>query len=297
MASLLKALKIIASVPRLALRANPIDYYQYLGDDVVEGESQAFQDPRKPLWLNLGYWADAPTYPEAATAMARLLGDAAALGPEDSQLDVGFGFAEQDFFWLREYGVPRITGLNITPMQVERARARASERGLSERLDLQLGSATEMPFEANGFTKVTALECAHHFPTREQFFSEAFRVLKPGGRLALTDAVPLPGHKRISLMTRIVLRRWASPIENYYDRNVYRDKLAACGFTNIQIKSIGDQVFPGALTYAELRRGGTPMEQAIVKLTPEVIAWGHKAWAPLGLTDYLVVTANKPAAN
>jgi microcystin synthetase protein McyJ len=285
---------VLSSMPRLLIRSDPVDYYKYLGDDVVEGTSERFRNPNKPLWLNLGYWKDAQKYVDAASGMARLLGDAAQLGPNDRQLDVGFGFAEQDFLWVSEYGVRHITGLNITPFQVERARQRVVERNLSDRLDLQVGSATEMPFAAASFNKVTALECAHHFPTREKFFAEAFRVLEPGGRLGLCDGVPQPGQP-LNLWTRMVLRRWASPVENYYDRNVYADKLRAIGFVNVQIRSIGDYVFPMTLRYSDMRNRGLSQEEAIVNLKPEEIEPGLKEWSKLGLTDYLLVTADKPA--
>src|SRR5262249_8501777 len=160
----------ILRTPKLLFSSNAVDYYQYLGDDVVEGKSDGFAESEKPLWLNLGYWKSARTYPEAATAMACLLADAAQLGPNDELLDVGFGFAEQDFLWLQKYGVKRITGLNITPMHVERANQRAKERKLDHKVDLRIGSATEMPFPDNSFDKVTALESAFHFNTREKFF-------------------------------------------------------------------------------------------------------------------------------
>lgn len=288
-------LKHVASMPRLLLRSDPADYYQYLGDDVVEGETQGFRDPKKPLWLNLGYWEKARTYPDAASAMAEQLGEAAGLNSQDSLLDVGNGFAEQDFYWLERFGVQHITGLNITPMQVERGKQRVAERGLQDRIDLHVGSATQTPFDPESFTKVTALECAHHFQTREDFFREAFRVLRPGGRLALADGVPAPGHKPANLFTKIVLRRWASPIENYYDRDVYKQKLEAIGFINVRCRPIGDSVFPGTLKYSELRRGGSKLEDTIIpELGPEDVAKALKSWAALGLTDYLIVSADKP---
>ena len=143
--SLLKHLKIWLSVPKLAWQADPVRYYEYLGDDVVGGEGSRPEALDRPLWLNLGYWQTARTYPEAASAMARLVAEAAQLGANDRLLDVGFGFAEQDFFWLEHYGVKSITGLNITPMQVERAKQRAAQRGLEARLDLRVGSATDVP--------------------------------------------------------------------------------------------------------------------------------------------------------
>lgn len=285
---------MITSMPRLLLRSDPADYYKYLGDDVVEGATTNFRDPAKPLWLNLGYWKDSRSYPEAASSMARLLGDALELKAEDRLLDVGFGFAEQDFLWLEEYGVSHITGLNITPMQVERARARAAERSLSDRLELQVGSATEMPFREPTFTKVSALECAHHFLTREQFFAEAFRVLQPGGRLGLCDGIPLPGQK-LTFFSRMVLRRWASPVENFYDRDTYKKKLEAIGFVNVKVRSIREHVFPGTLQYSKLRRSGMSLNEALVSLTPEQTRQLLEEWSKLGITDYVLATADKPA--
>src|SRR5262245_46317707 len=118
--------------PRVLLSGNPATYYEYLGDDVVEGERDGFVDPEKPLWLNLGYWESARSYPDAAAALATLVAEAARLDSSDELLDVGFGFAEQDLFWIQRYGVKRITGINVTAMQVEHARQRVRERRLED---------------------------------------------------------------------------------------------------------------------------------------------------------------------
>jgi len=294
--SVLKTLELLFVTPKFLLSGNPASYYEYLGDDVVEGEREGFVDPKKPLWLNLGYWETARTYPEAASALAKLVAEAAALGPSDEVLDVGFGFAEQDLFWVERYGVKHITGVNITSMQVERAKERVRERGLDGRIDLRVGSATEIPCDDGSFDKVTALECAHHFDTREQFFKEAFRVLRPGGRLATADGLPFPGRKPPNLVNRISLRRWCYPLANYYDRDQYRAKLEAIGFTNVTARSIRNYVFPACLKYNEMRRKGRTMSEAVVEITPEEVerCAGIEKWDVTGVTDYVIFAADKP---
>jgi hypothetical protein len=112
-----KTVALVVTTPRLLLNRDPVRYYEYLGDDVVEGEKTHFKDAGRPLWLNLGYWKHANTYPEAAAALACLLADHAELKRDDALLDVGFGFAEQDFLWLERYGVKHISGVNITPIR------------------------------------------------------------------------------------------------------------------------------------------------------------------------------------
>lgn len=251
------------------------------------------------LYLNLGYWEKAQTIDQACEAMAMLVGEAAGLGPDDDVVDAGFGFADQDIVWMRRFGPRRIIGLNVTPRQVRIGRERIRRLKLGDRIDLREGSATAMTLPDSSCDVVTALECAFHFDTREDFFAEAFRVLRPGGRLVLADVIrAAPGAD--GLRRRLQDFNWGRfarvfsiPPANAVRLDEYGAKLAAAGFDPVDVRSIRAQVYPG--WHRALRE-----DRALLRRLPLAGRVPYRflslfdTEAVYGAFDYVLAVARKP---
>lgn len=141
---------------------------------------------------NFGYWDQATT--TLREACENLMEKLLAFIPEKEGtiLDVACGKGATSRYLLKYYNPKDVTGINISKKQLGRCRANAPG------CNFFLMNATKLAFPDESFNNIICVEAAFHFNTREKFLHEASRVLKPAGRLVLSDilgryqAVPKP---------------------------------------------------------------------------------------------------------
>jgi arsenite methyltransferase len=157
----------------------------------------------------------------------------ANLRPGEVVLDIGSGGGMDSFLAARRVGPSgKVIGVDMTPAMLERATRTAQSSGITN-VEFRLGQAEKMPVE-DGSVDVVLSNCVINLcEDKGQVFREAYRVLRFGGRLEVSDMVtsaPLP------MESRQKAGEWAGCVSGALPESEYLDLIAQAGFSNISTR-------------------------------------------------------------
>ena len=193
-------------------------------------------------------------------------------------LDVACGLGATTRHLARYFPAANVVGVNFSEKQLGTARQKLPEGGFA-RMD-----AVKLAFQDASFDHVVCVEAAFHFDTRESFLREAHRVLKPGGRLVLSDIL-VPrwiGRLRSSVTVRNMT---LSPEE-------YRQSFAAAGFSDLEMVNAKTECVTRMARHH--RRWATERLAKSWNVRPFLRLMMFDLALLAGTDQYLLVSARKP---
>ena len=156
----------------------------------------------------------------------------ASLQPGQTVLDLGSGAGLDCFFAAKKVGeTGHVIGVDMTPEMIERAQSSAQRLNI-QNVEFRQGYLEALPVESNTVDVIISNCVINLAPDKSRVFAEAFRVLKPGAKLAVSDIVtdgPLPNAVKQSLSA------WAGCVAGAIEANEYIHMMEAVGFTHISI--------------------------------------------------------------
>ena len=158
----------------------------------------------------------------------------AEINPGETVLDLGSGGGIDVFLAANKVGEEgKVIGVDMTPEMVETAIKNAKEGGY-ENVEFKHGEIENLPVENNNIDVIISNCVINLTPNKSNAFKEAFRVLKPNGRILVSDLVT---EGEIPLEIRKNFEAWAGCIAGALDKQEYLETIRNAGFNEVEIVS------------------------------------------------------------
>jgi arsenite methyltransferase len=157
----------------------------------------------------------------------------ASLRPGETVPDLGSGGGIDCFLAARQVGEHgHVIGVDMTPAMLEKADRTKTQMGVTN-VEFRQGQIEALPVADNSVDVIMSNCVINLAPDKPQVFREAFRVLKPGGRLSVSDIVT---EGEFNEELRSDTARWAECVTGAIDADIYMGMMYQAGFEDIQIK-------------------------------------------------------------
>ncbi len=146
------------------------------------------------------------------------------------------GLAGPARYFAHRYGAD-VTGIELTPARVNGAQELTRLVGLQDRVRVVEGNVMAVPLPDASFDVVVSQEALLHVPDKERALAEAFRILKPGGRLAFTDWV---AHRPLTAADKELMWQGMA-VTTLFSPRAYGELIERSGFTLLSVEDLTTQ--------------------------------------------------------
>jgi len=245
------------------------------------GSDSAVQ--RDPITSNLYGAEERADLPVLALSASLGCGNPTALAqlkPGEVVLDLGSGGGIDVLLSAKRVGPSgKVYGLDMTDEMLELAREN-QRKAEAQNIEFLKGEMEQIPLPDESVDVILSNCVINLSADKDQVFAEAFRVLKPGGRLAISDIVvrgPVPREVRLSL------ELWGGCVAGALDESDYRAKLARAGFTDIEFEPT--RIYRTEDAREFLQGAGLDVEAIAAEVDGKFISAFVRAGKPLGVQE------------
>jgi SAM-dependent methyltransferase len=211
------------------------------------GEDASCCGPSEPATEETSSWAEKlyseqqlGALPDDASAMSLGCGNPTAIAElraGEAVLDLGSGSGLDCFLAAQAVGAEgRVVGLDMTDDMLELAQRNLAKVG-AKNVEFRKGEMESMPLPDATFDVIISNCVINLSPDKDAVFGESFRVLKPGGRVRVSDIV---WTREPTAAERSDLESWAGCVAGALGVDEYTGKLRSAGFTDIDTKFAGE---------------------------------------------------------
>ncbi len=190
----------------------------------------------KTLGIHYGYWDEkVKSFSKSILRMNEVMAEMAGIQASDKVLDAGCGVGGSSIFLAKTIGC-HVTGITVSDRQVKLALDHARGNEVSERTDFRIMNYCQTDFPDQSFDVVWGCESICYADSKEQFVREAYRLLKPGGRLVMADfLVPRMENNDIP-----VVRNWLDGwVVNFLETpENFTQYMKQAGFSDVKYRDI-----------------------------------------------------------
>lgn len=193
--------------------------------------------------LHYGYWdASTKNFHEALLNINKIIAQHAHISKEDNALDAGCGVGGSAIWMAKNIGC-KVTGITLSERQVTLATDSAKKENIDHLVNFLLKDYTATGFENNSFDVIWAIESVCYVKNKSEFLKEAYRILKPGGRLVVVDIYKKENveGKDADWMQRLA-HGWA--IEEHTSKEKFEQQLVETGFAIKDIEDASKAIIP-----------------------------------------------------